>query len=220
MRANPFSTEVPRPLKTAPPQDLTAGLSLGPDGGPRGGGVSYERGIPVSVPRGTIFGCRKLVPHPAGYNRSGSSDRGCTERAGESLVHHRTLHPVDARRQHRLRARMGGISVSGFVCELASLPSKKTAYRGAQRLTQEKRGICGHPSVASQSRNAVLAHSPGPVEGAMGGRPLPRWREGPRSRFAAGRRGCTRWHPPTASRGSCPSLLATPLEGAAQTPPR
>ena len=39
---------VPRSLETTPPSDPTAGLCLGPYGGPGGGGaVSYERDTPV-----------------------------------------------------------------------------------------------------------------------------------------------------------------------------
>ena len=43
----PGFTGVPRAQQTASPQDPTAGLCLGPYGGPRGWAVSYERGTPV-----------------------------------------------------------------------------------------------------------------------------------------------------------------------------
>ena len=36
-------------IKTAPPQDPTVGLCLGPYGGPRGGAVYYDRGTFVST---------------------------------------------------------------------------------------------------------------------------------------------------------------------------
>ena len=38
---------VPRSKETSPPLDPTVGLRLGPYGGPRGVGVSYERGTRV-----------------------------------------------------------------------------------------------------------------------------------------------------------------------------
>ena len=43
-----YNTKVPRSYETAPPQDPAVALCLGTYGGPRGVGVSYERGTPPS----------------------------------------------------------------------------------------------------------------------------------------------------------------------------
>ena len=43
------TTRVPRTQETATHYDPAAGLYLGPYGGPRGGGISYERGTLVAV---------------------------------------------------------------------------------------------------------------------------------------------------------------------------
>ena len=47
---NRRSIGVPRSEETAPPQDPTVGLCLGPYGGTRGYGFFYERGAPVHTP--------------------------------------------------------------------------------------------------------------------------------------------------------------------------
>jgi len=47
-KLHPYDKGVPRSKETAPPQDPTVGLCLGPHGSPRGGAVSYERGTPVA----------------------------------------------------------------------------------------------------------------------------------------------------------------------------
>ena len=48
-------TEVPRSQEIAPPQDPTVGLCLGPCGGPKGGGCSYERGTRVLISKVTFI---------------------------------------------------------------------------------------------------------------------------------------------------------------------
>ena len=129
----------PRPYNTAPPWDSTVGPCLGPYGGPREGGVSYERGTPCRK-----HGCvaSRDCPIPVPLDRDGAT----------GPVEETTPHETET--QHAdFCSYFSSSSSPCSSCCFVSAPERLLESRGLQELLESKDTHAPGPYGSSMPRS-------------------------------------------------------------------